>query len=186
MRDFRNVAGSLHLSSTTNPFTGAQTENNANSTAPTSATLSNTAAGYTTLGGKFQFAAPAGAETDFALFGYQVPAGSRLGIKGVRIDVYNMGAVSATTPTLLEWKLVSNLSAVSLATANGKRKSLGAISIPVGAAIGQYIGSIDIDLEVEEYTESGRFVDIALSMPVGTATASQIIRGTVTIKGSDY
>jgi len=50
--------------------------NYANSAAPASATLSNTAAGYTTLGGQFQFAAVAGAETDYALFAYTVPAAS--------------------------------------------------------------------------------------------------------------
>lgn len=71
------AAGNLSMSAGRNPFTGAQLENHTNSTAPTSATLSNTAAGYTTLGGRFQFAAVAGAATDYALFGFQVPAGSK-------------------------------------------------------------------------------------------------------------
>ena len=53
--DVSQVAGNLSLSAGRNPFTGAQNENHTNSTAPTSATLSNTAAGYTTLGGKYQF-----------------------------------------------------------------------------------------------------------------------------------
>jgi hypothetical protein len=31
--------------------------------------------------------------------------------------------------------------------------------------------------------ESGRFLHVILAVPVGTATASQVIRGTVTIDG---
>lgn len=42
------------------PTAFTQTANHANSASPSSATLSNTAAGYTTLGGRFQFAAVAG------------------------------------------------------------------------------------------------------------------------------
>ena len=96
-----------------------------------------------------------------------------------------MGATSTITPTLLAFFLVSNLTGVSLAS-GGIRKSIGALSIPVGAIAGQYIGFINIDFEVPEYSESGRFVDIALRMPVGTATASQIIRGSVLVKGVTY
>lgn len=55
--------------------TAGSTANYANTAAPASATLSNTAAGYTTLGGQFQFAAVAG-ETDYALFAFLVPAGA--------------------------------------------------------------------------------------------------------------
>lgn len=177
------LAGSLGLSGGRNPFTGAPTENHTNSAAPASATLSNTAAGYTTEGGKFQFAAVAGAETDYALFGLQIPAGGRYLCKGFKIDIFNMGAVSAGTPTLLEFAAGFNSSAVSLATANIVRKQLGAISVPVGAVVGQYIGTIDINFEVPQVVESGRFLHLILKVPVGTATASQIIRGTAHIRG---
>jgi hypothetical protein len=77
-----------------------QTANHANSTSPASATLSNTAAGYTTLGGRYQFAALAGAATDYALFGFQVPAGIDLVIYGVRITAMNTVATVATTATV--------------------------------------------------------------------------------------
>jgi hypothetical protein len=50
------------------PVAMTQSANFVNSTGPVSATLSNTAAGYTTLGGQFQFAAVAGSEVDYALF----------------------------------------------------------------------------------------------------------------------
>ena len=53
------------------PVTQVQAAQWANSAAPASAALSNTAAGYATLGGLFQFAAVAGAATDYALFGFQ-------------------------------------------------------------------------------------------------------------------
>lgn len=174
-----------------------QSANNVNSTVPASATLSNTAAGYATLGGQFQFAAVAGAETDYALFAYQVPVataaipGKTLVISGVHIEVFNMGAASATTPTLFQWSLGVGSTAVSLATVDSatagtrapRRLLLGVQSIPVAAAIGQNVTPVDINLDAPVVCEAGTFVHIILKMPVGTATASQIIRGTVTVNG---
>lgn len=181
--DTTQAAATLGLSGSRAPFTGVQTGNHTNSTAPVSATLSNTAAGYTTLGGRYQFAAVAGAVTDFALVGFQVPTGSTFVCEGVRIETYNTGAASATTPTLLEWSMGFNSSAVSLATSNIIRKQVGVQSIPVGAAIGASVSPLDIDFKVGEVTESGRFVHVILSVPVGTATAAQVIRGQIEIKG---
>lgn len=177
--------------------TAGFTANYANSAAPASATLSNTAAGYTTLGGQFQFAAVAGSETDFALFGYQVPVGSAaspaksLCIRGIRIETFNMGAASATTPTLLQWGLGIGSTAVSLATADSatagtrapRRLSLGIQSIPVASAIGYACVPVDINLDAPVIVEAGTFCHIILKVPVGTATASQIIRGTVSVNG---
>ncbi len=181
--DASQVAGNLGLTIGRNPFTGAQLTNHTNSSAPASATLSNTAAGYTTPDGKFQFVAVAGAETDYALFAFQLPAGSKFLCEGVKIDAYNMGAAVATTATLLEWALGFNSSAVSLATANIIRRHVGVQSFAVGAAIGAKADSIDLNFVTPEVVESGRFLHVILKMPVGTATASQIIRGIVTLKG---
>ena len=177
--------------------TSASAANNVNSTAPTSATLSNTAAGYTTLGGQFQFAAVAGAETDYALFGFQVPVAAvgagnnNLVITGVHLETYNMGAVVATTPTLLQWSLGIGSTAVSLATADSatagtrapRRVNLGTQSLPVGAVVGANTTGIDMQFNTPLYVEAGTFLHVILKMPVGTATASQIIRGTATIEG---
>ncbi len=174
-----------------------QSANYANNTAPTSATLSNTAAGYTTLGGQFQFAAVAGAETDYALFAFQVPAaaagsGNRnLVIRGVRIETFNMGATSAVTPTLLQWALGVGSTAASLATTDSnttgtraaRRIPLGVQSIPVGTVVGDSVPPIDVNLDAPLYVAAGTFVHIILRMPVGTATASQIIRGLAMING---
>jgi hypothetical protein len=174
-----------------------QSANYVNNTAPVSATLSNTAAGYTTLGGQFQFAAVAGAETDYALFGFQVPAAAAGGgnrnlvIRGVRIETFNMGAASATTPTLLQWALGVGATAVSLATADSvtagtrspRRVPLGIQSMPVGTPIGGSLTPIDVNLDAPLYVAAGTFLHVILRMPVGTATASQIIRGLVMING---
>jgi len=164
--------------------------NYVNSTAPVSATLSNTVAGYATLGGQFQFAAVAGAETDYALFGYQV-LGRNLLVRGVRIDTINLGVAVATTPTVLQWSLGVGSTAVSLATADsvtaGTRarrvQPLGFQSYAIGSAIGFSAPTIDINLDAPVMIEAGTYLHIILKMPVGTATASQIIRGTVMING---
>lgn len=187
----------LHSISAPRGATAGQTANFSNSAAPTSATLSNTAAGYTTLGGKFQFAAVAGAATDYALFGYQVTAASSVGgnknlvIRGIKIDTYNTGAAVATTATVLEWGLGVGSTAVSLATTDSatagtrapRKITLGVQSFAVGSAIGAVANTIDVNLDAPLYVEAGTFVHIILQMPVGTATASQVIRGTVTING---
>ena len=181
--DASQIAGNLGMTAGRNPFTGAQLENHVNSTAPTSATLSNTAAGYTTLGGKFQFAATVGAATDFILFGFQVPVGSKFLCEGIRIVSYNTGAAVGTTATLLEWAMGFNASAVSLATANIIRRQVGVQSFIVGAGIGATSTDLDTVFTSPEVTESGRFVSVILNSPIGTATAAQIIRGQIRIKG---
>ena len=199
-RSWPAVVSGMGLSALGNPHGAAagQLANYANSGGPASASLSNTAAGYTTLGGQFQFAAVAGAETDYALFAYLVPAGSTtqpartLMITGCSIFTYNMGAAVATTATLLQWGLGLGSTAVSLATADSatagtrapKRILLGTQGLPVATAIG---GTADKEINIQFGTplpvEPGTYFHVILKMPVGTATASQIIRGTVMING---
>ncbi|MFI5296514.1 MAG: hypothetical protein ACHREM_00330 [Polyangiales bacterium] len=171
--------------SLTSPTLFTQLANYANSIAPVSAALSNTAAGYATLGGQWQFAAVAGAETDFALFGLQIPAPYAFTVQRVSISTYNMGAASATTPTLLQWGLAFNSSTVSLATANPyptMRKAIGAQSLPTGLAIGANV-TPDVVWQGQETVQPNRFFIVILKIPVGTATAAQIIRGTCTVDG---
>jgi hypothetical protein len=168
----------------TNPTTFAQTANYANSAAPANATLSNTAAGYTTLGGQFQFAAVAGAETDFALFGFTVPAPYSFVCTGVEIDTFNAGAAVATTAHVLQWFTSPDQTAISLATATNRRVPLGVQSFAVGAAIGALAAPVDRDLgDAPLVTNPGRIMVIGLKIPIGTATASQIIRGVVVVRG---
>jgi hypothetical protein len=177
----------------------AQTANHANSTSPTSATLSNTAAGYTTLGGRFQFAAVASAATDFALFGFQVPVGFKLCTTAVRIDTVLTGAAIATTATIFDWAVAVNSTAVSLATADSV-PAAGPITvaprrIPLGVQgyclvapngprqIGESGECLNVRLDPPLVCEPGRFFHIILQVFLGTATASQIFRGDALVHG---
>ncbi len=172
-----------------------QTESYANNAAPASASLSNTAAGYATLGGQFQFAAVASAETDFALFAFLVPAGSAanpgrsLVITGIDIDSWNSVAAVATSATVLQWALGVGSSALSLATADAattrapRRYVLGQQSFPVGAAVGQGADRpIHLTFETPLVAEPGTYVHVILKVPLGTATGTEIFRGTVGIR----
>ncbi len=166
------------------PITLSPTVNWANSAAAANAALSNTAAGYSLMMGRFQFAAVAGLETDYALFGFQVPSHYSLVCTGVEIDTFNMGAAVATTMTNLEWWLGFDQSALSLATAGINRTGLGGQSFDIGAPIGKRADRISVDFSSSpKITNPGRFQTIILKMPVATATASQIIRGTVNVRG---
>jgi hypothetical protein len=175
--------------------TVGQTAQWANSAQPSSAALSNTAAGYTTFGGKYQFATVAGAETDYVLFGFQNPAGTatvpgaQLHITGIRISSINTGAAVATTATVLEWAAAVGSTAVSLATAQSAtakapcRTALGCQGFIVGAAIGTAANDIDHQFLTPLVCNPAEFLQIIMRTPIGTATASQVIRGTVDIDG---
>lgn len=173
--------------------TQGQTSNNANSAAPVSATLSNTAAGYTTLGGQFQFAAVSGAETDYALFAFLNPApttsitGRNLVIRGVWIDTMNTVVAVATTATVMQWSLAVGSTAVSLATAEAaatrapRRVSLGVQTFPVGATVGATANRINTNLDAPLVVEPNTYLHVILKMPIATATATEIFRGVVGI-----
>lgn len=175
--------------------TGAITANISNSAAPASATLSNSAAGYAFPDGNFQWAAVAGAATDYALFAYQVPAatssvrGQSMLIHGATIDLENAGAVnSATVPTTVRFFLAIGGTALSLATADSaiagsraaRRRYLGSIQIPVNAVIGQPGDrTIRVAFASAAVVEPGTFVHLIARITSGVATASQVISGSV-------
>lgn len=172
-----------------------QTANYANSVAPVSATLSNIAASYATLGGQFQFAALATNETDWVLFGYQNPAGTAtlpgktLYITGVTISMVNTGAANAATATTFFWALGVGATAASLATADGaatvasRRFPLGVQSLTSSAAIGFTPPDIIRSFQTPFAVPAGCFVNIILKQLNGAATASQVIRGMVAVEG---
>ena len=164
------------------PVTQVQAAQWANSAFPASATLSNTAAGYSTLGGLFQFAAVAGAATDYALFGLQAPSPYAFVLDGIDIETWNTGAAAATTPTLMVWGLGIDQSAVSLAGTIA-RVGLGAQSFPIGAAVGAKAERISQSFDTPLVTNPGRFLTVILRMPVGTATASEVFQGLVNLRG---
>ena len=165
------------------PTNGDQTANHANSTSPSSATLSNTAAGYATLGGRWQFAAVASAATDFALFAYLIPAGYRLFITGVTIHTVNTGAAVATTAHIFDWSLGLKSTAVSLATAALRRITLGIQALLSGAAIGAVAEPLVRTFDPPLVAEPGEYVHLILQMPLATNTGSQVIRGDAQIHG---
>lgn len=175
-----NCNGSL-----TSPNAYTQLANFANNSAPTSIALSNTAPGYTTLGGLWQFGTVAGAESDYALFGFQAPTPYALTVTRVQIDAINLGAAVATTVSLVQWGLGFNSSAASLATAAPyapMKKGIGFHSFPVGASIGA-IGGPTVVWQGREKVQPGRFFHVIVRLPVGTATAAQLLRGTVSVEG---
>jgi len=178
-----DMLAGLQRTSNSVPTTQVQAANYANSAAPASATLSNTAAGYTTLGGQFQFAAVAGAETDYALFGFTVPSPYRFRCKRIIISAFNMGAAVATTAHLLQWFVSHNAATINLSTGTQWRETIGAQGIATGGTVGQPFTPPTLDWTGNKVTEPGRLIIIGLKMPVATATASQIIRGTVLVDG---
>ena len=177
-------------------ITTGQTAQWANSVAPAPATMSNTAAGYTSLGGLFKFSALAGASTDYALFGYTMPAGSTIVngrsfyITGVDIHSWVNGAAIATASTVLMWGIGVGSTAVSLATADAiatkgpRRVPLGTQYFAIGSEVGKTADNISCDfLQSPLMAEPGTIIHIILRIPVGTATASQTFEGSVTVKG---
>lgn len=183
-RSWQDTQSGLQMSLTQNPLTGVQLEAYANSAEPASAALSNTVAGYPgVIGGRYQFAAPAGAVTDFCLFSYQVPSGYQAKIYGMAIALKVLGAASATSPTLLEWGINVNAASANLSTAGGVRKSLGNQSIPVATPIGGAVSPLIRTFAVPLTCEGGLFVNVMVRIPVGTATASEILGGTVDFDG---
>jgi hypothetical protein len=168
-----------------NPLTGAQAQQQANNTEPTSAALSNTVAGYGVgiLGGRFQFAAVAGAATDYQLFHFQVPAPYAFVLEGIDIDTWNIGAAVATTPHLLEWTLGLNGTAAGALTTH-VRQFVGAqgmaIATPIGGLASPAISKV---FSTPKVVQPGLFLAVILRMPTATATPSQVIAGNVTLHG---
>lgn len=162
--------------------TPGQTAAYTNGTAPTTRTTSATTKMEVGLGGVTAFAAYAGSEIDYNVFGYQVPVGTTLMLRGIRIECANMGAVVATSATLLQWALgigstADTLAGTESATVKIRRAiPLGYQSFPVGAVIGAIAVPIDINLDSSIPVYGGEWVQVMVRSPVGTATASQLIR----------
>jgi hypothetical protein len=176
--------------------TSGQTSNYANSAAPASATLSNTAAGYTTLGGQYQFAASATNETDWALFGYQNPTGSSilpgktLYVTSIRIGEMHVTGAAAVNATMFFWSAGVGSTAVSLATTDAaatvgpRRVPLGSQGFLAAAAIGSTTPGFTVDFsDAPLVVPAGQFFHIVVKQLNGAATASLVWRGMVTVVG---
>lgn len=174
----------------------AQTANWANSSAPVSATLSNTAAGYTTLGGQYQFAASATNETDWALFAYLNPAGTNalpgktLYVTSIRVSKMLVTGAAAVNATMFFWAVGVGASAVSLATTDAattvspKRIPLGIQNHLASAAVGTAADGFDVQFtDAPLVVQPGTYVHIILKQLNGTNTASLVFRGQVMVNG---
>lgn len=185
------VMGKGFHQSPVTPF--AQTATHANSAAPGTIILSNTAAGYTTLGGKFAIASQAAGATDGIVFGFQVPAGYQFLMYGIAISTVITGA-AVVTATMLDWSLGLNASAVSLATVDSPPTTYAPRRIPLGvqgfaALAGIGVTSPDITrnfIGSPVVVDSGRFLHIIVSTPNGANTGSLVYRGAITILGGYF
>jgi len=170
-----------------------------NSAAPTSYTPSNTAAGYTTLGGQWQLAANATNDTDWCAFGYTVPAGTAtlpgktLYITGIRIGETVVTGAAGVNATYFFWAAAVGSSAVSLATTDTvgppsthapRRVPLGGQPFLAAAPLGTVSPGFFVDFSSAPLVApAGTFVQIIHKQVNGAATASLVWRGTVTIIG---
>ena len=165
---------------------------------PTTAPLANTTASYNWLGGQFAFAAPVGSETDYILFAYLNPAataaipGKTLVITGVKIDSFVTVNAIATTATVLQWSIGIGGTAVTLLTADSviagtraaRRLGLGVQGFAIGNVAGTLADrTVNSNFTAPLMVEAGTYCHIILKVPIGTATASQIIRGLVSVNG---
>lgn len=172
------------LGAAINPTAYTQAQQFGNSAAPGSAALSNTVAAYTTLGGLWQFAAVAGAATDYVLFSYQIPTPYTLKITGVHVAAWNTGAANAATPaTMMMWGLGLNGSVASLASGAHIRRLIGQTTIPASAAIGASAQDVEAYFEQPLICYPGTHLAIILRIVAGAATASQVPQGFVDVRG---
>lgn len=81
------------------------------------------------------------------------------------------------------YSLIEGATADAAATKSPARIALGNQVFPIAAAIGAQATRIDVNLDAPVVVNSGEFVHIILKMPLGSATASQIIRGVVGFNG---
>jgi hypothetical protein len=166
------------------PTAFTQLQQWANSAAPASATLSNTAAGYTTLGGLYQWAAVASAVTDYCLFGFTVPAPYRLCVTGLHISMLNTGAANAATPaTSCIWGLGANGASANLSTGGHIRRVVGCTAIAASAPIGAASPDLDVTYPEPMVSEPGTTFAVIMRIIGGAATASQVITGHVDVRG---
>jgi len=170
-----------------------QTANWANSgaiTAIAAGSLSNTSGSFTGLGGQFRFGAPAGADTDFHIMKYLVPVGSTLVVRGCALDAFNQGAAVGTTPTTIQWAVAVGSTADTLAGTEDlvgvkirRIVPLGITSWTVGALVGAQANTIDRNYDVPLVVHGGEYFSLVAKVILGTATASQEIRGQLMVNG---
>ena len=110
-------------------------------------------------------------------------------VTGIRIDTMNTVVAVATTATVLQWGCAVGSSGTSFATADSatagtrapRRMILGLQSFPVGATVGAVANTIDVKFDAPLMVEAGTYFHIILKIPIGTATSTELFRGTIMI-----
>jgi hypothetical protein len=167
-----------------------QTANWTNSAAVVAAAGSNTAAPFTGLGGMFAINATVAADTDLNVIKYLVPVGSTLIIQGCWVDTANTVVAVATTASTLQWGIAIGASADTLAGAEDavgvkirRAVPLGIQYLPVGAVVGATFPRIDVNFDSPIVVHGGEYVSFFFRVLVGTATATEVYRGTIGVNG---
>jgi hypothetical protein len=171
----------------------------ANSAAPAAIAGANATCtnAVTTMAGDFRMNAQVAGEVDCIMFGYlnvqgtAAITGRNLYITGCRISSINYGAVVTTTCTTIQWSLGFGSTALTLATTDAattrapRRIGLGFQYFPVTTGVIGYPANADIDTQFTTpyLVEPGCYVHVICKFVVGTATASQTIRGTINLNG---
>lgn len=155
--------------------------------APTSAVLSASTPGYTTLGGSWQFASVSASENDFILFAYQVPLTSPSKVfytTHFRVDTFDTGAAIATTSTSILWSIAVNGTTSSLKTGGFSVYPCGVQAFLTGAAIGAGAPyAVDVVFQNAKPTSAGNYIGVVVRIPIGTSTSSEVVRGACLIEG---
>jgi len=175
----------VNRSSIVTPSTLTQTANYTNNTAPSAASLSNTVPSYTTLGGLWQFSAVAGSETDYALFGYQIPASVSLYLRSISIGAQVFGQTSCQKPTVLQWAIGANGTSASLASGSPTFLPIGMMDVAQSARIGDKFNGSPVKFKPDTpiVITTTKYLHIVLRVPISNATPGQQIRGFCMIDG---
>jgi hypothetical protein len=190
-RDHRVAMSGMGLNSLSSPTVHTQLANWANSAAPTTRTLSNTAAAETTLGGLLVANSIGGAATDLIMFGWQNPSPYTFYCTGISVPPpLNQVVAVATTATIFAYFAAFNSSAVSLATAapySPMRVALPGIHTAAVALAANALFSgnqVTYQFGTPMAVQPGRFLHVGCRELVGTATATETyLWGGVTIDG---
>lgn len=170
----------------------------ANAALPAAAAATNTTAALGAfLGGIFQMNAPATGATDLIVASWQNPLGGvnqtarTIKLRGIKVDCLNSVVAVATTASVfavaVAWGAQQANVAASLAgaetgsfiTATTKIRRIqpiGAITFPVGAAVGASGGTIQFDFEAPLVINPGEWVQIIAKPLLGTATATEVFQ----------
>lgn len=179
-RDHAIQQSGMGLNLATSPTSFLQLANWVNSGAPTTRTLSNTAAAETTLGGLLRVNSIAGGNTDYIMFGFQNPSPLTMYVDGIWIPApLNEVVAVATTATIFSYFVAINSSAVSLATGapyTPMRIALPGIhtaAVALGAGSLFSGNTVQVTFPTPLAIQPGKFLHIGCRELVGTATATE-------------